>query len=112
VIKEVLVNFNKTGQFERAYLGVKYKMVDKQTAVMNDLPQGAFVSEVVKDSPAEKGGILAEDVIVKFGGENVNEVKGGLGELVGKHKVGETLQVELWRGKESKTISVTLETLK
>jgi len=112
VIKEVLNNFNKTGQFERAYFGVKYKMIDKQTAVMNDLPQGAFVAEVVKDSPAEKAEILVEDVIVKFGGESVVDAKGGLGELVTKHKVGEKISVELWRGKEAKTVLVTLEVAK
>ena len=112
VIKEVLTNFNSTGQFERAYFGVKYKLVDKQTAVMNDLPQGAFVVEVVKDSPAEKAGILVEDVIVKFGGEKVAEAKGGLGELVSKHKAGEKISVELWRGEDTKTVSVTLEVSK
>ena len=108
VIKEVLTNFNNTGQFERAFLGVKYKMIDRQTAVMNDLPQGAFVVEVVEGSPAEKAGIKIEDVIVKFGGEKVSDVKGGLGEIIGKHKIGESVQVELWREEETKSVIVKL----
>ena len=79
---------------------------------MNDLPQGAYVAEVVKDSPAEKGGVLVEDVIVSFGGEKVIEVKGGLGELVSKHKAGDLVTIELWRDKEMKTLKITLEVSK
>lgn len=108
VIKEALDTFNKTGQFDRAFLGVEYKMIDKQTAVMNDLPQGAYVASVVKGSPADKAGIQVDDIIVSVNGTKVSDSKGGLSELISKYKIGDMVKVELYRGKNSQIVNVTL----
>ncbi|MFN4212828.1 MAG: S1C family serine protease, partial [Microgenomates group bacterium] len=58
VVKNLLENFQKQGgSFERPYIGVRYKMIDKQTAILNDIVEGAYVVEVLENSPAQKAGI-------------------------------------------------------
>jgi S1-C subfamily serine protease len=57
VMKDALANFNATGQFNRPYLGVRYQMIPKQTAILNDIPEGAYLQEVVEGSPAQKASL-------------------------------------------------------
>lgn len=97
VVKESLDYFKNTGSFDRVQLGVKYRLIDKDVALLNDVPAGAYVMEVSKDSVAAKGGILTGDILITFGGEKVSEVEGGLAGLTGKLKVGGKIEVELWR---------------
>lgn len=113
VIKEAIDNFNKTGQFSRPYLGVRYRMIDLKTALANDVPAGAYVQEVVEDSPAAKGEIEAGDIITKLGGEKISgEDEVGLAKEIAKHKVGERVEVEVWREGETKKLAVMLEEAK
>ncbi len=108
VVKDSISQFKSTGEFSRPFLGVEYQMVSEKAALANEIPQGAFVQNVVKDSSAERAGIKNDDVITKFGGEKVLESNGGLASLVNKHKVGETVQVEIWRNGKTMTVNVTL----
>jgi serine protease Do len=113
VIKDAIDNFNKTGQFSRPYLGVRYQMVGLKLALANDVPQGAYVQEIVADSPADKAKIQADDIITKIGGVKVDgNDAAGLTKLIGGHKVGDQVQIELWRDGETKTVTVTLEEAK
>jgi len=111
VIKDLLENFAKSGNsFERPYVGVRYKMVDKQTAILNDVVEGAYVTEVLEGSPAQKAGLETEDIITEFDG---NKVKGDddqtLAKMILQKKVGDTVQVKYWRNKEIKTTSLKIE---
>ena len=112
VIKDAIDNFNKTGQFSRPFLGVKYRMLDQKTALMNDVPQGAYIQEVVADSPADKAGIQSEDIITKIGGQKINGDDGSLAGIIAGHKIGDKVSVEIWRNGETKTLTVTLEEAK
>lgn len=112
VVKEIMDNFNSQGgTFERPYLGVRYKMIDKQTAILNDIVEGAYIIEVVQDSPAEKAKLQEEDIIIEFNG---SKVKGSddqsLAKLISKHKIGDSVTLKIWRNEESFTVSVKLET--
>jgi len=111
VIKDLLENFAKSGNsFERPYVGVRYKMVDKQTAILNDVVEGAYVTEVLEGSPAQKAGLETEDIITEFDG---NKVKGDddqtLAKMILQKKVGDTVQVKYWRNKKIKTTSLKIE---
>lgn len=112
LIKEAIDNFNNGGKFDRPFLGIEYKEIPQQTAVMNDIPQGAFVSAVKPGSSAERAGIVVGDIIVRFAGEKISDTKNGLLDLIGKKKSGEIVQIEIYRNKEFKTISITLESQK
>lgn len=111
-IKDALANFNQTGQFSRPILGVRYQMISKETALLNGVPEGAYVVEVITGSSAEKSGIKKGDILISIGGEKIKDIKGGLAGLIGKKKVGENLEIEYWRDEETKKITVRLEEAK
>jgi serine protease Do len=111
VIKASIDNFNATGKFERPFLGVAYRIIPEETALLNNVPQGAYLVEVVPDSPASKAGLQAKDIITSFGGVSVSEKdETNLALLINKHKVGDRVQVEYYRNKEKKTVEVILTT--
>lgn len=97
VIKEAIANFNQTGQFNRPYLGVRYRILDQNTALMNDVPQGAYVQEVITDSPAAKAGVEQGDIITKIDGAKMTGSDNALATAVAKHKVGDKINLEIWR---------------
>ena len=107
-VKESLNNFNTTGKFERPMLGVRYQLLSKEQGILNNVPAGAYVVEVVAGSSAEVGGIKKGDIITKFDGQEVAEVENGLVELLSGKKIGDRVEVELYRDKEMKKIEVTL----
>lgn len=112
LIKDALVNFEQRGGFEgRAYLGVKYFMVSRQAALANEVPEGAYVEEVVEEGPAAQNGIEAGDIVTKIAGEALKDVEGGLAGVVSQKRAGDVVDVEYWRDGETKTVRVTLETL-
>lgn len=108
VVKEALDQFNKTGKFERPFLGVRYKMVTRDLALLNEFPEGAYIQEVVEDSPADRAGIIAEDIITKIDGQRVTEQDGGLGKIIISKKVGDKVAIEIWRDGETKTVTATI----
>lgn len=113
VIKEAIAEFNKTGQFSRPFLGVRYRMIDLDMALRIDVPVGAYIEEVVADSPADKGGVLEQDVITKVGGEKIDgKDEASLAKIIAKHKIGEKVEVEVFRDGQTKKLSVTLEEAK
>ena len=111
IVKESIDNFNQTGQFSRPFLGIRYQMISREAALMNEVPEGAYVAEVVADSPAEKAGIKAGDIITHLDNQRLADVEGGLATVISKKKVGDSLSITLWRdGEEIKTNAVLTET--
>lgn len=111
VVKELIDNFNKRGgSFDRPYIGVRYKMIDKQTAILNEVVEGAYIIEIIKSSPAEKAGLQEEDIITEF---DAKKVKGTddqeLARLINDKKVGEQVNVKIWRAGQTLTKTVSLE---
>ena len=101
VIKEAIENFNQTGRFARPFLGVRYRMISQDLALLNEVPQGAYIVEVVSGSAAEKAGMKEGDIITKFDGQLVREEDGGLAKLINSKKIGDRIALTIWRdGKE------------
>lgn len=109
IVKESIENFNKTGQFQRAFLGVRYQMISRETAILNDVPEGAYIVEVVTGSPAEKAGIIKGDIITKFDGQAVREEDGGLAKLISKKKIGDVVKMTVWQEGKEMELEVKLE---
>ncbi len=111
VIKESLKNFEATGKFSRPFLGVQYRIIPKQTALLNDVAAGALVIDVVKDSPAEKAGLKAGDVLTKFDGTDLTTLSDQttLSALISKKKVGDKVSVDYMRDSNKASVTVTLE---
>ncbi len=113
VVKELLTQFKERGgSFARPYIGVRYKMIDKQTAILNEVPEGAFVVSVEENSPAFKAGIRSGDIITELDGQRLtNADDRTLAQLILKKKVGDTVTLKVWRNGETKTISLKLAEL-
>lgn len=110
VVKESLDNFNATGQFERPFLGVRYRMIPQETALMNDVPAGAYIVEVVADSAAADAGIQEGDIVTEINGVNLADTEGGLAEVINSLRAGETATLTLFRDGEMQEVQVQLRT--
>ena len=111
VLKDALDDFNRTGGFIRPYLGVAYRMISRDLAILHELPEGAYIQEVVEGSAADKADIIAGDIITKFDGKKITPQNGGLAEAISKKKAGDTVILTVWRagdseGKDSKMIEI------
>lgn len=102
-IKDSLRNFEETGSFDRPFLGVRYQMITQQAALVNEVPQGAYIVEVTSGSPAERAGIQAGDIVTSFGGKKMSDDV-DLAQEIATKKLGEEVEVELYRTKEEKTL--------
>ncbi len=111
VVKNLMDTFNKNGgSFERPFIGVRYKMIDKQTAVLNELVEGAYIVEVIENSPAKKAGLQEEDIITEFDNRKVKGIdEQELTKAILDKKIGQTVVIKVWRNKELKTFNLTLE---
>lgn len=96
-----------------AYLGIKYKMIDQQTAKLDNISEGAYIIQVFDNSPAEKSGLLEEDIIIEFNNRLIDgSDKQILTNLISEKNPGEKVSLKIWRKKEIKNIFVTLESTK
>lgn len=107
LIKDSLKTFNDTGKFDRAYLGVSYKMISRDLALLNEIPEGAYVQQVVSGSPADKAGVLKGDIITKLDGQRVDS-KTQLSEIIAKKKAGNTITITIYRDEKTIEIKTTL----
>ena len=106
IIIDQLVKFGET---KRGWLGVRIQIVTKEIANIEKLDQarGALVASVAKDSPSEKAGIKAGDIILEFNGVSINEMQ-ELPGIVAKTEVGKTVKVKIWRNKKEITKKIKL----
>jgi len=95
------------GKVSRGRLGVNIQEVSKALAESFGLPKatGALVAAVEKGGPAEKAGIEAGDVILKYDGKAVGNST-ELPRLVAASKPGMPVSVEVWRGGKARQMSV------
>jgi serine protease Do len=98
-----------TGRVSRGRIGVQIENVTKDVADSLGLgkPTGAFVRGVEADSPAEKAGIEAGDVITKFAGK-VIEKSSDLPRTVGSVKPGTKSTITVFRRGQSKDLSIMI----
>ncbi len=108
VVKEALNQFNSTGQFNRAYLGVQYKAITKSVALLNDVPIGMYIVHVVDESPADKGGIKVDDILMAIDGTKFTGTDNELARVISSKKPEDTVQIKVWRDGKEMTLSVTL----
>jgi len=105
VIEQLL----KFGETKRGWLGVRIQEVTKEIADVEKLkkPEGALVASVGKNSPAEKAGIKAGDIILEFDGKKINTMK-KLPNVVASTEVGKSVELKIWRNKKLISKRLTL----
>jgi serine protease Do len=101
-----------SGKVSRGRIGVLIQEVTKELAESFGLakPAGALVASVQKGGPADKAGIEARDVILKFDGKTV-AASGDLPRIVGATKPGSKVPVQVWRNGATKELTVTVDEL-
>ena len=94
----VIGQLRSFGRTRRGWLGVRIQKVTDEIAESLGLgkARGALVASVTEGSPAEKGRIKSGDVILKFDGKEVAEMK-NLPRIVAGTEIGRQVGVELWR---------------
>ena len=89
------------GETKRGWLGVRIQEVTKEIAEVEKLkkPEGALVASVSENSPADKAGIKAGDIILEFDEKNVDTMR-ALPKLVAQTKVGKRVTIKIWRNQK------------
>jgi serine protease Do len=101
-----------SGRVSRGRIGVQIDQVPKDVAESIGLgkPQGALVRSVESDSPADKAGVQAGDIITKFDGKAIEKAS-DLPRMVGNTKPGTRSTVTVFRRGASKDLGVTIAEL-
>ena len=89
------------GETKRGWLGVRIQEVTKEIAEVEKLkkPQGALVASVGENSPADKAGIKAGDIILNFDGKKIDTMR-TLPKVVASTQVGKSVELKIWRNKK------------
>ncbi len=106
IVIDQLIEFGET---KRGWLGVRIQDVTKEIAEVENLdePRGALVASVAPNSPSEKAGVKAGDIILEFNGEKIQEMK-ELPIIVARTEVGKKVKVKIWRDKKEIEKTITL----
>merc|ERR1712127_1027236 len=98
--KRVVNQLIEFGETKRGWLGVRIQVVTEEIAEVEKLdePRGALVASVAENSPSDKAGIKAGDIILEFNNTRIKEMK-ELPIIVAQTEVGKTVDVKIWRNK-------------
>src|SRR5882724_9075984 len=109
VVKEILPQLKQTGRVARGFLGVSPQAITADMADSLGLKstKGALIADVVKDSPAEKGGLKPGDVVVALNGKPVSD-NSQLTRDVGVIPPGSTVKLDIVREGKQRTVEVKL----
>lgn len=105
----VIQQLREFGETRRGWIGVRIQQIDDQIAETLDLgsPRGALVAGVSENGPAEKAGVQSGDVIVKFDGRTISEMR-DLPRVVADTPVGKNVEIVVVRQGKEQTLRVTL----
>ncbi len=116
-IRSAVESVVRTGEIERPRLGLRYLLITDELAAVNNMEvkEGALVSKgdaanelaVEPGGPAAQAGIQEGDILISINGNKITE-NSGLGSILQKFKPGETVQIEIVRGNDKRTVSVRL----
>ncbi|MDD5301331.1 MAG: DegQ family serine endoprotease [Gallionella sp.] len=109
VATQVTDQLRVSGKVTRGRIGVTIQELTRELAESFGLskPNGALISSVEKGGAADKAGIEASDVILKFDGKPVNS-SADLPRMVAATKPGSKVIVELWRKGETRQVTVVV----
>jgi serine protease Do len=109
VAMEVQSQLRTSGRVSRGRIGVVIQELTKELAESFGLSKaaGALVNAVEKGGPAEKAGVEAGDVIIKFDGKSVN-ASSDLPRIVGATRPGSKVAMQVWRKGSTRDLTVTV----
>lgn len=107
MVQMVTQNLVKYGEVKRGQIGIYTQNITPELAKAFDLNinNGAIISKVNKNSPAEKAGLMEGDVITKVNDKIVNNIS-DVRNIIGMQTINTAVKVEFLRGKDIKTTKV------
>lgn len=100
-VKNIIEQLKTYGEIRRGWLGASIRTIDKTKALELGLNSpGVFVSEVVKNSPAEKGKISPGDIILKINDQKINSSQ-ELITFLSNTSDGQKINILIWRGQKN-----------
>lgn len=108
-VRQISEQIIANGYFARPYLGVRWQSVTPAIARRYNLPVqwGAYLTEVKSGSPADQAGLQRGDIIIAIGGQAIDENHSFINMLF-HWKPGDTVDVDVVRGRKRLTLQVTL----
>lgn len=107
-VKALVSEFETTGTISRPFLGIRHSFISKDVAILNEVPQGAYIQEVVEEGPAEKVGVIEGDIIIKIQGQSVDS-ESRIADAIKGSSVGQKIDLEVWRDEKTLKLTATLE---
>ena len=120
-VKNTITSVEKNGRIIRPWLGVRYAQIDKSIQEANHLSvdYGALIVRgqnqtdlaVIPGSPADKAGLVENDIILEINGKKINSDY-TLSQAVNQSKVGDTITLKVLHRGKTEDVKVKLEEMK
>jgi serine protease Do len=106
---DVVDQLKQSGRVSRGWLGVLIQDVTRDLAESFGMsrPSGALIAQVMPDSPADKAGLRVGDIVIAYGGEDV-DTSATLPPLVGRSRIGDTVELKVIRDGKPRVVRVKL----
>ena len=120
-IKRVADQVKETGRISVPFIGVRYIPINKTIQKENNLPynygdlimRGNKVTDfaVIPGSPADKAGLVENDIILEIEGQKIDEGKNpkSLTDIITSYKVGDEITLKIWHKGQEKEVPLVLE---
>ena len=111
--RSIVAQLRDDGRVRRGWLGVNIQQVTDEIAESLGLrngSRGALVARAQEGGPAAAAGIQAGDVILRFNGQEVREMR-NLPRIVADTRVGTQVPVVVWRNGKEETVQITVAEL-
>lgn len=107
--RRIIDQLMQDGQVTRGFLGVTLQSIDSDLASFYKLKhiQGALVTDVIKGSPADLGGLKQEDIILTYNGNAVENL-GSFRNYVSLLKPGSPLKLTVYRDGNEIQLNLTV----
>ncbi len=105
--KPVMMQLKEYGKTRRGWLGVRIQGVSDEIAesLGLDKARGALVASVSDKGPAQVAGIQPGDIVLKFDGKDVTDMK-RLPRIVAETPIDKSVKVTVWRKRQESTVDV------
>lgn len=117
-VKNIVDSVKKYGKIVKPYLGVRYSVITPELKAQNNLSvdYGVIIGRgqspnqlaVIPGSPADKAGIVENDIILEVDSVKLDSTK-SLASIIGQKQVGDTVKIKLLHDGKEKTIDVKLD---